>query len=55
MVTETLRMFKTLKIKATLDKGPRRVQGNQEFLLVKSFKLVPRSLDDGRGPRKIEV
>jgi hypothetical protein len=23
--------------------------------LVKSFKLVPRSLDDGRGPRKIEV
>jgi len=48
-------MFKTLKIEATLDKGPRRVQRDQEFLLVKSFKLVPRSLDDGRGQRKIKV
>jgi hypothetical protein len=37
-------------ILAILNKGPRnRVQWNQAFLLVKSFKLVPRPLD--KGPR----
>jgi len=39
---------------ATLDKGPRcRVQWNWAFLLVKSFKLVPRPLDKGPGQIKL--
>jgi hypothetical protein len=40
----------------TLDKGPRSiVQWNRAFLLVKSFKLVPRPLDRGLGPRQIKL
>jgi hypothetical protein len=45
-----------LIIRATLDKGPRsRVQRNQIFLLVKSFKLVPRPLDEGLGRKQIVI
>jgi len=41
---------------ATLDKGPRsKVQWNQTFLLVKSFKLVPRPLDKDKGLRQIKL
>jgi hypothetical protein len=37
-------------IRTPLDEGPRsKIQQNWIFLLVESFKLVPRSLD--KGPR----
>jgi hypothetical protein len=43
-------------LRATLDKGPRsRVQRNWAFLLVKSFKLVPRPLDKSPRPRQIKL
>jgi hypothetical protein len=39
-------------LSATLDAGPRsRDQWIQAILLVKSFKLVPRPLDDGPRPK----
>lgn len=42
--------------RATLDKGSRsKVQWNQAFLLVTSFKLVPRHLDEGPGPRQVKL
>jgi hypothetical protein len=45
-----------VSIRTTLDKGPwSNVQWNQAFLLVKSFKLVSRSLDKGPGRRQIKL
>ncbi len=39
-------------LRATLDEGPRsRDQLIQAILLVKSFKLVPRPLDEGPRPK----
>ncbi len=39
-------------LRATLDEGPRsRHQWIQAILLVKSFKLVPRPLDEGTWPK----
>jgi hypothetical protein len=50
---QRLRCFPQLR--ATLDKGPQsRVQWNRAFLLVKSFKLIPRPLNKGPGPRQIK-
>jgi hypothetical protein len=43
-------------LRGTLDKGRRRrVQWNQTFLLVKSFKLVLRPLDKDPRPRQIKL
>jgi hypothetical protein len=42
--------------RVTVDKGSKsRVQWNRTFLLVKSFKLLPRSLDESPGPRQIKL
>jgi hypothetical protein len=42
--------------RTTLDNGSKsKVQWNWTFLLVKSFKLVPRHLEKGLGPRQINV
>jgi hypothetical protein len=42
--------------RVTLDKGPTsRVQWNRAFLLVKSFKLFSRPLDEGPRPRQIKL
>jgi hypothetical protein len=41
-----------IEVRVTLDKGPRsRDQWIQAILLVESFKLVPRSLDEGTRPK----
>jgi hypothetical protein len=46
----------TIYFRATLDKGPRsKVQWNQAFLLVKSFELILRHIDEGPGPRQIKL
>jgi hypothetical protein len=48
----------SLNLRATLDKVPRsRDRWIQVILLVESFKLVPRSLDEGQRPKsgKIEA
>ncbi len=43
-------------VKAILDKGLRsRVQWNWTFLLVKSFKLIPRMLNKDPRPRQIKL
>ncbi len=48
--------YYSYSFKVTLDNGrKRRVQWNWTFLLVKNFKLVPRHLDKGLGPRQINV
>jgi hypothetical protein len=44
---------KGITFKATLDKS--MVQWNWRFLFVKSFKLVPRSLEEGPWPRQIVI
>ncbi len=42
--------------RVTVDKGSKsRVQWNRTFLLVKSFKLLPRPLDESPGPRQIKL
>ncbi len=39
-------------LRATLDEGPRSMdQSTQAILLVESFKLVPRPLDEGSRPK----
>jgi hypothetical protein len=44
------------RTKGNLKKSPRsRVQWNWTFLLIKSFKLVPRLLDNGLGLRQIRM
>jgi hypothetical protein len=44
------------RLMAALEKGPRsKVQWSQAFLLVKSFKLVPRPLDKGPKPRQSKL
>jgi len=45
-----------MNFRAILDKGPKsRVQWNQTFLSIKSFKLVPSPLDEGSRPRQIKL
>jgi len=45
-----------ITFKATLDKGSKSmVKWNWGFLLVKSFKLVPRFLVEGPWPRQIKL
>jgi len=45
-----------LDIKGHFRKGPMSmVQWNRTFLLVKSFKLVPRLLDEGSWQKKIKL
>ncbi len=46
----------SLLLRVTLDEGPRsRDQWFQAILLVKSFKLVPRPLDEGARPKKWQM
>jgi hypothetical protein len=48
--------YATITLKATLNKGPKnRVQWNQTFLLVNTFKVVPMALDEALGPRQIKL
>jgi hypothetical protein len=54
-----LRFFFSLfgaTIRATLDEGPRSSnQWIQAILLVESFKLVPRPLNEGPRPKKLSI
>jgi hypothetical protein len=48
--------LETIILRLILNKGPRsKVQWNQAFLLIKSFKLVPRPLNKGARPRQIKL
>jgi hypothetical protein len=43
-------------LRATLNKAPRnKVDWTQTFLLVKSFKLVPKLLEKDSRPRQIKL
>ncbi len=44
-----LYLFNSREIRATLDKDPR--SRDQAILLVESFKLIPRPLDEGPRPK----
>jgi hypothetical protein len=47
-------LYRHLILGATLDEGPKsRDQWIQAILLVESFKLVPRPLDEGSRPKKM--
>jgi hypothetical protein len=48
--------LETRILKPILDKGLRsKVQWNWTFLLIRIFKLVPKPLDKGVGPKKIKL
>jgi hypothetical protein len=53
---QTKRFIVSIILRAILDEGPRsRDQRIQAILLVESFKLVPRPLDEGRRPKKWQI
>jgi hypothetical protein len=51
-VSRVVQRWRHILLRATLDKGPMsRDQWIQTILLVKSFKLVPRPVDEGPRPK----